>query len=245
MLSSSAVVWSARRWAWRWRRHGLGSVIVDPADPVVTLAPGFDGRASAVASASGRMLDAIGVAKRLAGQGCAIRQIRVSDGLAPGALDFIPDDDDDALGVMYENKALRRALFDAAGEAPLVDLRMKTRALAVERGPAGVTATLDDGSTVRAPLLIAAEGRNSPTRAAAGRDGDEKNSGAGGTHGSSHAIKDRPVGFKPAEQLPHWRPRAQRRVPDRWPARLPRRALSAPRSRCRLARRSRDSMRAG
>uniref|UniRef100_UPI001575E9A6 FAD-dependent monooxygenase n=1 Tax=Sphingomonas bacterium TaxID=1895847 RepID=UPI001575E9A6 len=136
--------------------------------PAVTLAPGFDGRASAVASASGRMLDAIGVAQRLAGQGCAIRQIRVSDGLEPGALDFIPDAGDGALGVMYENKTLRRALFDAASAAPLVDLRMQTRALAVERGPTGVAATLDDGDTVRAPLLIAAEGRNSPTRAAAG-----------------------------------------------------------------------------
>lgn len=148
--------------------HGLASTIVDPADPAVTLAPGFDGRASAVASASGRMLAAIGVAERLAGQGCAIRQIRVSDGLEPGALDFIPDMDDGALGVMYENKALRRALFDAASEAPLVDLRMKTHAVDVERGAAGVRATLSDGGVVKAPLLIAAEGRNSPTRAAAG-----------------------------------------------------------------------------
>jgi 2-octaprenyl-6-methoxyphenol hydroxylase len=148
--------------------HGLASVVVDPADPTVTLAPGFDGRASAVASASGRMLAAIGVADRLAGQGCAIRQIRVSDGLEPGALDFVPDLDDGALGVMYENKALRRALFDAASAAPLLDLRMKTHAVEVERGAAGVRATLSDGGVVKAPLLIAAEGRNSPTRAAAG-----------------------------------------------------------------------------
>ena len=40
--------------------HGLSSIVIDPADPAVTLAAGFDGRASAVASASGRMLDAIG-----------------------------------------------------------------------------------------------------------------------------------------------------------------------------------------
>jgi 2-octaprenyl-6-methoxyphenol hydroxylase len=45
---------------------------------------------------------------------------------------------------------------------------MKTRAVTVDRGAAGVTATLDDGTTVRAPLLVAAEGRNSPTRTAAG-----------------------------------------------------------------------------
>ena len=44
--------------------HGLSAVVVDPADPAVTLAPGFDGRASAVASASGRLLDTVGGAAR-------------------------------------------------------------------------------------------------------------------------------------------------------------------------------------
>ncbi|WP_294200221.1 UbiH/UbiF/VisC/COQ6 family ubiquinone biosynthesis hydroxylase [uncultured Sphingomonas sp.] len=148
--------------------HGLSSIIVDPADPAVVLAPGFDGRASAVASASWRMLDAIGIGAKLAGKGCEIRHIRVSDGLEPGKLDFIPDADDGALGTMFENKLLRRAIHEAANEAELVDLRMQTRAVSVERGPAGVTATLSDGSTVRAPLLVAAEGRQSPTRDAAG-----------------------------------------------------------------------------
>jgi 2-octaprenyl-6-methoxyphenol hydroxylase len=148
--------------------HGLSSIVVDPADPALTLASGFDGRASAVASASGRMLEAIGVAERLAGHGCAIRHIRVSDGLRPGALDFIPDADDGALGTMYENRLLRRALHDAVAAAPRVDLRMQRRAVSVERGQHGVTATLDDGATVAAALLVAAEGRNSPTRETAG-----------------------------------------------------------------------------
>lgn len=148
--------------------HGLNAIIIDPADPAVTLAPGFDGRASAVASASGRMLDAIGIGSRLAGKGCAIRHIRVSDGLEPGALDFIPDADDGALGTMFENKLLRTAIHEAAVAADGVDLRMKTRATHVERGPAGVTVTLDTGDVIRAPLLVAAEGRNSPTREAAG-----------------------------------------------------------------------------
>ena len=46
--------------------HGLTSIVVDPADPAAMLAPGFDGRASAVASASWRMLEAIAVTPRLA-----------------------------------------------------------------------------------------------------------------------------------------------------------------------------------
>ena len=148
--------------------HGLSSIVVDPADPAVTLGAGFDGRASAVASASGRMLDAIGVGAKLAGKGCAIRHIRVSDGLKPGKLDFIPDVGDGALGTMYENRLLRTVLHQAASAAAQVDLRMRTSVVAIARDPAGVRATLSDGSDVRAQLLVAAEGRNSPTRAAAG-----------------------------------------------------------------------------
>lgn len=149
-------------------RHGLSAIVVDPADPAVMLAPTFDGRASAVASASHRMLDAIGVGEALRGQGCPIRHIRVSDGLAPGKLDFVPAADDAALGTMYENRLLRRALYDAVTAAPLVDLHMGTRATTVERDQDGVRATLSDGRMVTADLLVGAEGRQSPTREAAG-----------------------------------------------------------------------------
>ncbi len=148
--------------------HGISTIVVDPADPAVTLAANFDGRASAIASASHRMLDAIGVGARLAGKGCAIESIRVSDGLAPGALDFAPDASDGALGTMYENRLLRTTLHQAAMAADLVDLRMRTRAISVTRDGAGVRMTLDSGAEIAAPLMIAAEGRNSPTRTAAG-----------------------------------------------------------------------------
>lgn len=148
--------------------HGISSIVIDPANPETILAATFDGRASAIASAPMRMFEAIGVAGRLAGKGCPIEGIRVSDGLEPGKLDFAPDADDGALGHMFENRVLRTALFEAAQAAPLADVRMQTRAVSVERGPHGVVATLDSGATVRAQLLIAAEGRNSPTRDSAG-----------------------------------------------------------------------------
>jgi 2-octaprenyl-6-methoxyphenol hydroxylase len=148
--------------------HGLGAIVIDIADPAVILAAGFDGRASAIASAPSRMLGAIGVLDRLAGAGCPIQGIRVSDGLDPGKLDFAPQDGDTALGTMFENRLLRRALFEAAQAAPGVEVRMQTRAVSTVRDAHGVTVTLDSGDVIRAPLLIAAEGRNSPTREAAG-----------------------------------------------------------------------------
>jgi 2-octaprenyl-6-methoxyphenol hydroxylase len=148
--------------------HGLSAIVVDPADPAVFLAAGFDGRASAIASATHAMLDAIGISARLAGKGCPIRAIRVSDGLAPGKLDFAPAPADGFLGVMYENRALRTALYEGARAGSGIDLRTQRRPVDVARGEFGVSVTLDDGAILRAPLVIAAEGRNSPMREAAG-----------------------------------------------------------------------------
>ncbi len=147
--------------------HELSSIVVDPADPVATLGAAFDGRASAVASASWRMLEAIGVARRLAGQGNPIERIAVSDGLAPRGLAFDPAPGD-PLGWMFENRTLRTALREACAAAAHVSLLMPARAAAVVRDQAGVRVTLDDGRTLSAPLLIGAEGRHSPTREAAG-----------------------------------------------------------------------------
>jgi 2-octaprenyl-6-methoxyphenol hydroxylase len=147
-------------------KHGISTIVVDPADPAKTLSDTFDGRASAIASASWRMLEAIGIAEQLRPHGCPIRRIEVRDGLSKGALDFTPEDG--ALGTMVENRILRRVLREAAVAAMHIDLRQPARALSVTRDAGGVTATLDNGSVIRADLLVAAEGRNSPTRAAAG-----------------------------------------------------------------------------
>lgn len=148
-------------------RHGLSSIVVDPADPEAQLAPAYDGRATAVASASYRMLEAIGVADRIEGEGCPIRAIRVSDGLEPGGLLFEPAPDDDPLGMMFENRRLRAALRDSALAAENVNLLMPGRAAEVVRDGTGVRVALEDSRVATAPLLIGAEGRNSPTRQAA------------------------------------------------------------------------------
>jgi 2-octaprenyl-6-methoxyphenol hydroxylase len=148
--------------------HGLSSQIVDPADPVATIAPGFDGRASAIASATWQMFEVLGIADRLAGHGCAIHAIKVSDGGQAGELDFVTSPEDRALGTMVENRRLRLALAAALAEAPLVRLFMPSTVVQRDMGTHGVTLTLGDGTRLAAPLLIVAEGRRSPTRDAAG-----------------------------------------------------------------------------
>ncbi|NML11070.1 ubiquinone biosynthesis protein UbiH [Sphingobium sp. AR-3-1] len=148
--------------------HGVRCAVVDPADPVSTTAAGFDGRVSAISSTSYAMMNAIGVGKHLAGKGCPIDRIWVSDGLEPGALDFAPDADDSVMGTMVPNRDLRVALALAAAEAVNLTRYQPDRALQVDRNADGVTLTLASGATIHGALLVAAEGRNSPTRDAAG-----------------------------------------------------------------------------
>ena len=148
-------------------RHALSSIVVDPADPATQIAPSYDGRATAVSSSSWRMLEAIGVAARLQGVTCPVRAIRVSDGLKPGGIAFEPGADDEPLGIMVENRLLRAALRDCALAAAAIDLRMLSKPAGVVRDGAGARVTLADGRTVAAPLVIGAEGRNSPIREAA------------------------------------------------------------------------------
>ncbi|WP_019052284.1 FAD-dependent monooxygenase [Sphingobium xenophagum] len=148
--------------------HGVRCAVIDPADPVDTTASGFDGRVSAISSTSFAMLSAIGVAPFLEGKGCPIDRIWVSDGLEPGALDFVPDADDGVMGTMIPNRDLRIALAQAAADAVHLTRFQPDRAIHVDRNADGVTLTLASGAMIRGALLVAAEGRNSPTREAAG-----------------------------------------------------------------------------
>jgi 2-octaprenyl-6-methoxyphenol hydroxylase len=152
--------------------HGLSVQMVDPADPVAAIAPGFDGRASAIASATWQMLEVLGIAHRLVGHGCPIRAIKVGDG-APdssrgGDLDFVTKEGDPPLGTMVENRQLRIALAAALADAPLVRMLMPAAVTSRAIDAHGVTLTLANGTKLAAPLLIVAEGRRSPTRDAAG-----------------------------------------------------------------------------
>jgi len=146
---------------------GLSAIVVDPADPAPRTGSSFDGRTSAVSSSSMRMLETIGVAAHLAAPGCPIRRIAVADGLKPGALHFDADDDE-ALGYMHENRHLRAALSARADAGKNLWLLWKSRVADVKRGDHGVVVALEDGRKLSAPLLVAADGRKSATREAAG-----------------------------------------------------------------------------
>jgi 2-octaprenyl-6-methoxyphenol hydroxylase len=146
---------------------GVSAIVVDPADPAPRGEAAFDGRTSAVSSSSMRMLQTIGVAEHLAEPGCPIWRIAVADGLKPGGLHFDPDDEE-PLGFMHENRNLRTALRVRAEAGKNIWLMWKSCVTAAERGEYGVVVSLEDGRKLSAPLLVAADGRNSATREQAG-----------------------------------------------------------------------------
>ncbi len=146
---------------------GLSAIVLDPADPAPRKSASFDGRTSAVSSSSMRMLDTIGVTEHLAEPGCPIRTIAVADGLKPGGLHFDAEDDE-PLGWMHENRHLRAGLQARAEAGRHIWLLWKSKVATVDRGDVGVTVALEDGRKLNAPLLIAADGRNSMTREEAG-----------------------------------------------------------------------------
>jgi 2-octaprenyl-6-methoxyphenol hydroxylase len=149
-------------------RHAISCHVVDPADPAAQTAAGFDGRASAISTASWNFFEHVGLAERLAGLGCPIDAIAVNDGLRPGRIDFRPEPHEGSLGRMFANRDLRQALFAAAEAEPNLAFHPRSEVVVRERGEHGVSVTLADGRRLRGRLLVAAEGRNSPTRDEAG-----------------------------------------------------------------------------
>ncbi|MEO5587218.1 MAG: FAD-dependent monooxygenase [Novosphingobium sp.] len=149
-------------------RAGLTSHVVDRADPATLTAEGFDGRASAISTASWNLFTNIGLADRLAPLGCPIAAIAVTDGMKPGRIDFRPEPGEGSLGRMFANRDIREALFAAARDEAAIAWHPSSEVVERSRTAHGVAVELGGGTRLEGALLVAAEGRQSPTRDEAG-----------------------------------------------------------------------------
>jgi 2-octaprenyl-6-methoxyphenol hydroxylase len=148
---------------------GLAVTVVDTQDPLAGLDSGFDGRASAIALGTQRVLDRLGVWALLARDAAPIMDIRVSEGTSPLFLHYDHHEaGDQPFGFMVENRNLRKALHRRVCSHASITMCAPAAIASLERGMNRVVATLADGRRIRVPLAIAAEGRNSPSRDAAG-----------------------------------------------------------------------------
>ena len=153
---------------------GLATALVDRETATASLAAPFDGRSSAIARGSQQVLQGLGIWPLLDGAAQPILDIRVSDGragappapfclhYAEAALGRAP------MGPIAENRRLRRALYRRLEALPAVALLAPAAVASVGHDAVGTLARLADGRQLRARLVVAADGKRSGLRQAAG-----------------------------------------------------------------------------
>jgi len=165
-------------------KAGLSVAVIDAMALSEHVTPEHDGRASALAYTSYRMLNAVGAGQYLKDHVQPIEDILVVDGRpydglkrggpGPDQLHFdrreiSPEDDGEALGYMAENRWTRVALARAADEAGLtVFAPARASHMEPDVTPGRNRLVLESGDVLEAPLIVGCDGKFSGLRAQAG-----------------------------------------------------------------------------
>ena len=145
--------------------QGVKTICLDREAPAEMLKEKFDGRTTALSSASMRVLKAAGVWKKLEKDACPILDIRVADGASPLFLHFASDATGEGpFGWIVDNKILRRALFDRLTELKAVTHLAPCAAKSFMQEQGGICVKTADGRVLKAALLIGADGKGSAVR---------------------------------------------------------------------------------
>jgi len=147
---------------------GLRVTLCDAASAQTRADPEFDGRAYSMALASKRLLEAIGVWQAVEAEAQPVWDIVVTDGRrgeapSPLFLHFDHRELDEGVGSwLVEDRHLRPALMAMLNTHPLITHYDAVRVVDHDcTGPAAVV-TLEGGEQLRARVLIACDGRDSP-----------------------------------------------------------------------------------
>lgn len=160
--------------------EGLETALIDAEDPARFREEAFDGRTTALAYASARVFRRLGLWPATEKEAEPIRSILVTDGRVAAAgrkaahsafhlhFDSRELETEEALGYIIENRVLRMAIYDAIGRTPQITLIAPARAGEPDFSGGAARLTLDGGRRLEAPLIIAADGKQSPLRATSG-----------------------------------------------------------------------------
>jgi 2-octaprenyl-6-methoxyphenol hydroxylase len=147
--------------------------VVHPGGTSAEAAAAPDPRASAVAAGSKRLLAAIGAWPALEAHAEAVAAVDITDSSLEDAFRPVLVSYDNTVAggepatFIVENERLYAALADAAAGRPRI-ARLAGAAAGCRAGPHAATLELADGRALAAPLVVAADGRNSRLREAAG-----------------------------------------------------------------------------
>lgn len=152
-------------------RAGFSVTVIDArAAPTPWQRERYDQRVVALTRASQRLLQQLG-----AWDGIALRRVspytamQVWDGQGSGSIRFAAADiGEPDLGHIVELSAIEAALLSVLQQQPAVTLRRACKVSAAQAEADATVVSLDDGQTLRAKLLIAADGAQSGLREAAG-----------------------------------------------------------------------------
>jgi len=154
--------------------------LIDAEDPAKMQGLDFDGRTTAVAYAAARVFKRLGAWEAVENEAEAIRDILVTDGRARSSLrdgttsafhlhfDSGELENGEPLGFIVENRHLRGALFDALSRAANISLFAPAKRVSTGYESSSATVTLANGRALSASLVVAADGRFSPSRSEAG-----------------------------------------------------------------------------
>jgi 2-octaprenyl-6-methoxyphenol hydroxylase len=134
-------------------------------DPALTRGALSDPRASTLVAGARHLLEAVGAWDAIAPEAQNLRRMEISDArltevMRPVMLTF--DEADVPIAHVAPNAAIRAALFEAAKAAGVTFIA--SAMTGYEVSGAGASARFADGTGMRAALLVAAEGANSPLR---------------------------------------------------------------------------------
>jgi 2-octaprenyl-6-methoxyphenol hydroxylase len=154
-------------------RLPLETVLIEAGDPSAQASREFDGRASAIAASSKRMLEAMGVWEELAPDAQPVERIVVTDGhietrARPALLVFGDEAGLGASAHIVENRHLYAALARAAHRLDGVTVVAGAEVESLEADGRGARLALADGRRIEAGLVVAADGRRSRLRSLAG-----------------------------------------------------------------------------
>ncbi len=144
---------------------GMRIAVVEAVARRETQQPSFDDRSTALSRSTQRTFEAMGLWDEIVAASTAISKVHISD---RGRFGFSHIDAEEqgveALGYVVINRVLGEVLQTHLDKAAGIDVLCPERIEAIQLGPESASATLSNGETLTANLLVAADGANSSVR---------------------------------------------------------------------------------